>query len=336
MKFSMLRQETRRMDKPLVVIPNPVHPDVFEELKPRFRLIGCEEFDRDQKTALAQADAVIPRSFKMPKEILEACPRLKVIARHGAGVDSVDMTMASRLGIVVANVPGGNGKSVAEATVALMLGAIWRIPVAHGFVTSGQFERRWELHFEQLTDRVLGLVGLGNIGTRVAHICGGGFDMKVFGYDPFVDRERMALIGVEKVDDLETLLRAADVVSLHLPLTAETHHLIGEYQLRLMKKRAVLVNAARGKLVDGRALCRALEEGWIAGAGLDVFEIEPPAPDDPLLRAANLVMAPHSASLSIEADRNVGLACTEIVIDAFAGQQPKNFINREVWSTRRT
>jgi D-3-phosphoglycerate dehydrogenase len=324
------------MDKPLVVIPDPVHPDVFEELKPRFRVIGGEEFKADPKAALAQAAAVIPRSFKMPKQILDACPRLKVIARHGAGVDSVDMPTATRLGIVVANVPGGNGKAVAEATVALMLGAIWRTPLAHDFVISGQFERRWELHFEQLTDRVLGLVGLGNIGARVAHICGAGFDMKVIGYDPFVDRARMAELGVEKVDDLATLLRTADVVSLHLPLTAETQHLIGEDQLKLMKKRAVLVNAARGKLVDGKALCRALEKGWIAGAGLDVFEVEPPAPDDPLLRAPNLLTTPHSASLTIQADRNVGLACVEIVDDVFAGRPPKTFINPEVWPARRT
>src|ERR1019366_10734504 len=113
---------------------------------------------------------------------------------------------------------------------------------------------RWDLHFEQLTDRTLGLVGLGNIGARVAHICGAGFDMKVLGYDPFVDRERMAQIGVEKIDDLAVLLRTADVVSLHLPLTPETNHLIAEKELRLMKKSAVLVNAARGRLIDGKAL----------------------------------------------------------------------------------
>jgi Phosphoglycerate dehydrogenase and related dehydrogenases len=324
------------MNRPLIVVTNPVHGEVFERLKPHFRVINCEEFDADRNAALAQADAVIIRSFKMPAEILEACPRLKVIAKHGAGIDSIDMPTASRLGIVVANVPGGNGNSVAEATVALMLGAIWRTPVAHHIVTSGQFEKRWDLHFEQLTDRTLGLIGLGNIGTRVAHICGAGFDMKVLGYDPFVDRDRMAQLGVEKVDDIDSILRTADIVSLHLPLTPETHHLIGHDQLRLMRKTAVLVNAARGKLVDGKALCQALEEGWIAGAGLDVFEIEPPAPDDPLLRAPNLVMSPHTASSSIEADRNVGVACTEIVFDVLAGKQPKAFINRDVWSSRRT
>ena len=324
------------MDRPLVAIPDPVHPDVFEALKPRFRVIDGEDFARDKKGVLAATDAVIPRSFKMPKEILDACPRLKVIARHGAGVDSVDMATATRLGIVVANVPGGNGNAVAEATVTLMLAAIWRTPLTHDFVKTNQFERRWELHFEQLTGCVLGLVGLGNIGARVAHICGAGFDMKVLGYDPFVDRARMAALDVEKVDDLATLLRAADVVSLHLPLTPETDHLIGEKELRLMKKSAVLVNAARGRLVDGKALCRALEEGWIGGAGLDVFEVEPPSPDDPLLQAPNLVMTPHSANLSIEADRNVGLACVEIIDDVFAGRQPNTFINREVWPARRT
>jgi D-3-phosphoglycerate dehydrogenase / 2-oxoglutarate reductase len=324
------------MDKPLVVVTNPVHGEVFERLKPHFRVIDPAAFDADRNAALAQADAVIIRSFKMPAAVIEACPRLKVIAKHGAGIDSIDMPTATRLGIVVANVPGGNGKSVAEATVALMLGTIWQTPVAHGFVTSGQWERRWDLHFQQLSDRTLGLIGLGNIGARVAHICGAGFDMKVLGYDPFIDRERMAKMGVEKVDDIETILRTADVVSLHLPLTPETNHLIGADRLRLMKKTAVLVNAARGKLVDGRALRQALEEGWIAGAGLDVYETEPPASDDPLLRAPNLVMSPHTASSSIEADKNVGVASAEIVIDALAGRQPKAFINKDVWSARRT
>jgi D-3-phosphoglycerate dehydrogenase len=324
------------MDRPLVVVTNPVHGEVFERLKPHFRVIDPVAFDADRNAALAQADAVIIRSFKMPADVLEACPRLKVIAKHGAGIDSIAMSTASRLGIVVANVPGGNGKSVAEATVALMLGAIWKTPVTHGILTSGQWEKRWDMHFEQLTDRTLGLIGLGNIGTRVAHICGAGFDMKVLGFDPFVDRDRMAKMGVEKVDDIETILRTADVVSLHLPLTPETHHLIGHDQLRLMRKTAVLINAARGKLVDGNALRQALQEGWIAGAGLDVFEIEPPAPDGPLLRAPNLVVSPHTASSSIEADRNVGVASTEIVLDVLAGRQPKAFVNRDIWPSRRT
>jgi D-3-phosphoglycerate dehydrogenase len=324
------------MDRPLVVVTNPVHGEVFERLKPHFRVMNCEEFNTDRNAALAQADAVIIRSFKMPSDILAACPRLKVIAKHGAGIDSIDMPTASRLGIVVANVPGGNGKSVAEATVALMLGAIWKTPVAHHIVTSGQFERRWDLHFEQLTDRTLGLIGVGNIGARVARICAAGFDMKVLGYDPFVNRDRMIQSGVEKVEDIGDILRRSDVVSLHLPLTPETHHLIGGDQLRLMRKCAVLINAARGKLVDGIALCQALKEGWIAGAGLDVFESEPPAADDPLLRAPNLVASPHTASLSIEADRNVGIASTDIVLDALAGRQPKAFINRDIWSSRRT
>jgi len=324
------------MDKPLVVVPDRVHPIIFARLEPQFRVMGADAFKADPTAALAEAAAVIPRSYKMPKAVLEACPKLKVIARHGAGVDSVDMATATRLGIVVANVPGGNGKAVAEATVALMLGAIWRTPLAHDFVKTNQFERRWELNFEQLSDRTLGLVGLGNIGARVAHICGRGFDMKVLGYDPYVDRARMAALGVEKVDDLAALLRMSDVVSLHVPLTPETQHLIGEKELRLMKAGAVLVNAARGKLVDGRALCRALEEGWIGGAGLDVFEVEPPAPDDPLLRTPNLVMTPHSASLSIEADKNVGLACVDIVEDVFAGRQPATLVNREVWPSRRS
>jgi D-3-phosphoglycerate dehydrogenase / 2-oxoglutarate reductase len=324
------------MDKPLIVFTDPVHPVAVDCLMPHFRVMTCDDIRDTRDAALAQADAVIVRSFKMSAKVLEACPRLKVIARHGAGTDNIDFPTANRLGVVVANVPGGNADSVAEATVALMLGAIWRIPQAHSFVVSDQFQRRWDLHFEQLTNRVLGLVGFGNIGQRVARICGRGFNMRVIAYDPFMDRDKMAALDVEKIADVGTLLREADVVSLHLPLTKETHHLIGRSQLRLMKERAVLVNAARGQLVDGDALREALEQRWIAGAGLDVFEVEPPAPDDPLLRAPNLVTAPHSASFAIEADKTIAIASAEIAIDVLAGRRPKNFVNPEIWSSRRT
>jgi D-3-phosphoglycerate dehydrogenase len=217
-----------------------------------------------------------------------------------------------------------------------MLGAIWRTPEAHDFVKSGQFQRRWELHFEQLTDRVLGLVGFGNIGERVARICRGGFNMTVLAHDPFVDAARMSQAGVEKMDDIGALLRAADVVSLHLPLTPETRHLIGRDQLKAMKESAVLINAARGKLVDGGALREALQNGWIAGAGLDVFEVEPPSADDPLLQAPNLVMSPHTAGSTIEVEKSIGLASAQIAIDVLAGRQPKNLVNPQVWPSRRT
>lgn len=323
------------MDRPLIVLPDPVHEVAVDYLKPHFRVLACDEFELSPNEALARADAVIIRSFKMPAHVIEACPRLKVISKHGAGLDSIDIPTADRLGVVIANVPGGNARAVAEATVALMLGAIWRTPEAHNFVKSGQFQRRWELHFEQLTDRVLGLAGFGNIGALVARICRGGFNMRVLAYDPFVDETRMAEAGVEKARDLETILRVADVVSLHLPLTSETHHLISHDQLKLMKKSAVLVNAARGKLVDGSALRQALEEGWIAGAGLDVFEAEPPGPNDPLLKAPNLVMSPHTAGSTIEAEKTVALAAAQIAIDVLAGRQPRNFVNPEVWPARR-
>jgi D-3-phosphoglycerate dehydrogenase len=307
----------------------------IERLSPHFRVKSCEDVRGREAAALAEAEAAIIRSFKMTTDILKLAPRLKVIAKHGAGIDNIDVPTATRLGVVVANVPGGNADAVAEATVALMLGAIWRIPQAHAFVLTGQFQRRWEMHFEQLTNRVLGLVGFGNIGSRVARICRGGFNMRVIAYDPFVDAEKMMALGVERAADIATLLRQADVVSLHLPLTEETHHLIGGDELRLMKKHAVLVNAARGKLIDGAALCRALGEGWIAGAGLDVFETEPPARDDPLLQAPNLVTAPHSASFTIEADRTIASEAAEIAIDVLAGRRPKNFVNPDVWPSRR-
>jgi D-3-phosphoglycerate dehydrogenase / 2-oxoglutarate reductase len=323
------------MDKPLIVLTDPVHEIAIRQLEPHFDVMSCEEFRAQREAALARADAAIIRSFRMTAEAISACPRLKVISKHGAGIDNIDLPTANRLGVVVANVPGGNADAVAEAAVALMLGAIWRIPQAHSFVVTSQFQRRWELHFEQLTGRTLGLLGFGNIGQRVARICRGGFNMRVLAYDPFVDAETMRLVGVEKAAELDSLLGDADVVSLHMPLTAKTQHLIGRRELRLMKKRAVLINTARGKLVDGDALRHALQEQWIGGAGLDVFEVEPPEPDDPLLQAPNLVTSPHSASFTNEADMNIAVASCEIAIDVLAGRKPKNFINPEIWPSRR-
>ena len=266
---------------------------------------------------------------------MDACPRLRVIAKHGAGVDNIDIPAATERGIVVASVPGGNADAVAEATVAMMLAALRRVPQVHGLVSGGRYEARWELQFEQLLDRTLGLVGIGNIGARVARICSAGFRMRVLAYDPALPETAVRERGAEKVDDLRKLLAASDAVSLHLPLSEATHHVIGRDELRAMKPTAVLVNAARGPLVDEAALAEALKEGWIGGAALDVFEVEPPAPDNPLLTAPNVVLSPHTAGNTVEAARYLARAAADIVIAVFSNRRPDNLLNPEVWEKRR-
>jgi D-3-phosphoglycerate dehydrogenase / 2-oxoglutarate reductase len=322
--------------RPRVFIPDPIHADGIARLAEHF--VVAEPLPGDaaaHRHGFAEADATIVRNITVDKTVLDAAPRLKVIAKHGAGVDNIDMAAATARGIVVANVPGGNADAVAEATVALMLAALRRVPEVHRLVVTGGYNARFTLQFGQLFGRTLGLVGIGNIGARVARICARGFNMRVLAYDPVLSAPAIAERGAEKVDDLASLLAAADVVSLHLPLNEKTRHLICAAELAAMKPTAILVNAARGPLVDEDALAEALRAERIAGAGLDVLEVEPPAPDNPLLQLANVVLSPHTAGNTVDAARQLALASADIVIAVLSGRRPEGLLNHEAWERRR-
>jgi D-3-phosphoglycerate dehydrogenase len=326
------------MSLPRVFIPDPIHPDGVARLGARF-FVDAPKEPQDaaaRRHSFTRADAVIVRNAPIDANLMDACTRLKIISKHGAGVDNIDIAAATARGVVVANVPGGNADAVAEATVALMLATLRRVPEVHGLVVSGQYSARWRLQFEQLSQRTLGLVGIGNIGARVARICAQGFNMRVVAFDPGLSESEIAARGAQKVDDLKTLLGVSDVVSLHAPMAAASIHLIGAAELQAMKSSAILINAARGALVDEKALAEALHAGRIGGAGLDVFEVEPPSPDNPILRAPNVVLSPHTAGNTIEAARNLAVASAEIVIAAAAGRPPEGFLNPEVWEKRRS
>ena len=325
------------MSNSRVFIPHPIHADGIARLAAHFVVDAPLKHDDDAcLKSFADADAVVVRNIGIGAKLMDRSPRLRVIAKHGAGVDNIDIPAATARGIVVANVPGGNADAVAEATVAMMLAALRRVPEVHGFVASGNYAARWQLQYEQLFDRTLGLLGIGNIGARVARICSAGFRMRVLAYDPALSEAAVRNRGAEKVADIEMLLAAADVVSLHLPLTPATRHIINRERLEAMKPTAVLVNAARGPLVDEQALAEALHQRRIAGAALDVFEVEPPTPDNPILTAPNIVLSPHTAGNTIEAARTLALASADIAIAVFAGRRPEGFLNPEVWEKRRT
>ena len=326
----------RSFARPRVFIPDPIHVDGVARLAERFVVDQPSAGDGDARhRRFAEADAVIVRNIAVDRTVLDAAPRLKVIAKHGAGVDNIDVAAATARGIVVANIPGGNADAVAEATVALMLAALRRVPEVHRLVVNGGYAARFAMQFGQLFGRPLGLVGIGNIGARVAQICAAGFRMRVLAYDPGLSAAAIAKRGADKVDDLASLLATADVVSLHLPLNERTRHLIGAAEIALMKPTAILVNAARGPLVDEAALAAALREERIAGAGLDVLEVEPPAPDNPLLALHNIVLSPHTAGNTLEAARQLALASADIVIAALTGRKPEGLLNGEVWERRR-
>ncbi len=326
------------MSMPRVFIPDPIHADGVARLRERC-FVDAPAGGQDaaaRRLAFSQADAVIVRNLAINADLMDSCPRLKVISKHGAGVDNIDIAGATARGIVVANVPGGNADAVAEGTVALMLATLRRVPEVHALVISGQYSARWRLQYEQLWERTLGLVGIGAIGARVAKICAQGFRMRVLAYDPGLSESEITERGAQKVEDLKTLLGESDVVSLHTPMTAASFHLIGAAELRAMKQTAILVNAARGPLVDESALAEALNAGRIGGAGLDVFEVEPPSPDSPILRAPNAVLSPHTMGNTVEAARNLAISSAEIVLAVMAGHPPVGLLNPKVWEKRRS
>ena len=277
--------------------------------------------------AVAEADALVVRSAtRVDAEVLQAgVPRLKVVGRAGIGLDNVDVPAATRLGVMVVNAPQSNVISAAEHTIALILAQARNIPQAHAALRQGRWERQ-RFQGTELHGKTLGIVGLGRVGTLVAHRLLA-FGMRLCAYDPYVSRERAAQLGVELVS-LEEVLRRADVLTIHLPKTPETVGLIGDRELRLMKPGARLVNTARGGIVDEAALAKAVADGHLAGAALDVFS-EEPCTHSPLFEVDRVVVTPHLGASTHEAQDKAGITIAEQLILALSGQLVPNAVNVE-------
>src|SRR3954467_2729553 len=282
-------------------------------------LLG-KDFQVDVRTDLAKGDLaaeiapydalVIRSATQVTPAMLAAAPSLKVIARAGIGLDNVDVEEATRRGVMVVNAPQSNIISAAEQTLALLLAQARNIPQAHADLIDGRWERsKWE--GVELAGKTIGLVGLGRVGSLVAARAAG-FGMRVIAFDPYVSAERAKEMGVEIMPTLEALLVQSDFVSIHLPRTPETEGLIGEKELRMIKPGARLVNTARGGIVDEAALSKALEDGHLAGAALDVFAAEPTT-DSPLFAMPNTVVTPHLGASTREAQDKAGVTVAEMV-----------------------
>ncbi len=258
---------------------------------------------------------------------------LQVIARHGVGVDNVDIPAATARGILVTNTPDAPTESTAEHAVALLLAIAKRV-VKGDMSLRGAHIPHARLQGTEVRGRVLGVVGLGRIGRRVAEICGHGLQMRVIAYDPYVDPAQATILGVELVASLEALLAQADFVTLHPALTPETRHLIGQPELERMKPGAYLINVSRGPVVDELALTRALETGHLAGAALDVFDPEPPSPENPLFHMTNVVATPHIASFTDLGVQAMSMGAVEQVLQVLRGERPTFLVNPEVWPGR--
>lgn len=300
-----------------VLLADAIAPEGVELLRESADLVADERptiTPSELRSVIGGYDALIVRSrTQVTAEVLEAGGHLKVVGRAGVGVDNIDVTAADQRGIAVLNSVGGNTISAAELTFGLMLALVRNISRADASLKRGEWERS-RFQGTELYGKTLGVIGAGRIGTEVARRARA-FGMNVLVSDPYLSRERAGEIGGD-LAPLTTVLERSDIVSVHTPLTEETRGLIGAAELGLMKRGAYLINAARGGVVDESALAAALESGRLAGAGLDVFEREPPPTDSRLLRLDNVLAVPHLGAATREAQARSGVEICRAVRDA--------------------
>jgi len=306
-----------------------IRPEGMETLEEVASLIPFPAYasEADLVPAAGDIDAILARTGEISRAVVRASPRLKIVSRHGAGVDNVDVEACTRLGVVVTTTGDANSAAVSEHAFACLLGVARKVALADAGVRSGRWVRNEILGFE-LQGKVLGIVGLGRIGSRMARHAKG-FDMEVIAFDPYADPEVAQKLDVTLMD-FQTLLLRSDFVSLHVPLTAETRNMIGKAELELMKPSAILVNNARGGLIEEEALYEALAGGGIAGAALDVFAQEALSADHPLTRLDNLLCSPHVAGQTEEALVRMSVGAAENILKVFRGEVPSFVVNPEV------
>jgi D-3-phosphoglycerate dehydrogenase len=273
------------------------------------------------------ADALLNQYAPITKRVIESLKNARIIVRYGIGVDNIDLKAATERGIFIANVTYDTC-DVADHTVALILSLARKIPWVNQKTKEGRWDWREVQPVERIKGKTLGIIGFGRIGREVATRMKA-FKTEIIAYDPYVLSETFEKKHVKKVD-LETLLSTSDIITIHLPLSKETHHLINEKRLGIMKKTALLVNTSRGPVVDEAALYKALKEGWLTAAALDVLEKEPPEKDNPLLKLNNVLITPHMAWYSTSSMTEIQTKAAEEVIRVLSGQTPRNLVNKDV------
>ena len=313
---------------------------IVEESHPeleRLRAIGCEivnerrpshHTEAEMRALIRGVDAVIAASDAYTESVLDAADRLKIIARVGVGYDAIDLKAATRHGVIVSTTPGANHEAVADLAFGLMLALARYIPLHDRLVRTGTWQRHTG---SDVYGKTLGILGLGKIGKGMARR-GRGFSMRVVAHDPFWDDAFARSHQVERLP-LDDVVRAADFLTLHLPASPDTYHVMNAERLRMMQPTAFLINTARGTLVDEPALDQALREGWIAGAALDVFDKEPPWGSS-ILERENAIFSPHVAGFSQQANQQMVHLAIENVVNVLTGQPPLDCVNRDVLERR--
>jgi len=286
---------------------------------------------RDEASTIAlckDADAILNGAAQINRRVIGHLEKCKVIVRYGVGLDTIDVPAATEAGICVGHVPDFCWDEVADTAMGLILSATRKVAYADKLVRQGVYNRQKLKPIFKFKGQMLGLVAFGNIARQVA-LRAKPFGFRVIAFDPGVPQQVFDQHKVQRVE-FEELLKTADVISIHTPLTEKTKGMFGEAQFRMMKKTAYLVNTGRGPVVSNKALYRALTEGWIAGAGLDVLEQEPPAKDEPLLKLDNVVFTPHYASYTEEAYHELHVKVAQQALQVLRGEWPKYFANPEV------
>ena len=307
-----------------VLIPQPILPAGYEYLRKHgYEAVDGRGFtEEDIITDIRDCDALIVRTARITRQIFDAAPKLKILARHGAGYDGVDLAAAREHGVLVCTAGGANAISVAELTIFYMLYCSRNFKKVQNLYLQDYRQAKMGVPKTELEGKTLGLVGLGNIGKLVAQKAALGFDMTVLAYDPFAKGAGLPDY-IRMVEDRDEIFKRSDYVSLHVPATTETVHSVSDREFGLMKPTAYLINAARGSIVDEAALYRALQEEKIAGAGLDVLEQEPIDPSNPLVAMDNVLTAPHIGGATKEASSRSSVACAQAIDDFFSGRTPK-------------
>src|SRR3984885_5759048 len=320
-------------------LPNEIFTDILKT-RPDVRLDRLENESPDQVSApiLAAAHAYqigaardeLAKHFHVDQDLLRRAPNLLIVSSNGAGFDPVDVEACTAAGVLVVNQSGGNANSVAEHALGMLLTLSKRILEADRALRRDPNVNRNALMGTEAQDKTIGIVGLGNVGRRIAALCNGLLGMKVLAYDPYLTADEIAARGAEKLE-LDELLRRSDYVSISCPLTPDNRGMIGAREFALMQPHAYFITTARGFIHDEGALVEALRDKRIAGAGLDVWAKEPRPPEHPLLQFDNVLASPHTAGVTIEARQNMGRIAAEQVLGTLDGKRPPRIINPEVW-----
>lgn len=319
--------------KPRVLVTEPMRQAGWDLLQRETEAVAwAGQAVEPLARAMESAQGVIVRAARLSADIIRGATQLKIIAKHGVGYDNIDVEAATAAGVIVTNTPTANSQSVAEHALALLMAVARRIGECERDLTRKTMRPQEAFQGVELSGKVMGIIGVGGAGLRLARMTGQGLGMQVIGYDPY--REPWP-DGVERFRALEALLAEADFLSMHVPLSPETRNLIGARALARMKPTAILVNTARGGVVDEAALAEAIRAGRLGGAGLDVVVDEPLRVDHPLVGLPNVILTPHTAGVTEEAMMRMATHAAEEVLRVLRGEWPMFPVNPDVLTSRK-